>query len=139
MDIFWMWLSREIIGAKTFEMQNQILVDPRVANTHRSSFDIGQRHHRLVMEWTAFQRHQRQNFLSDHELYYYKAELTAMMLFGQLLNVKMTSMAGDSKKQSTAIPLRAVRKLRLQEGVVGGQKNWLFVNFYTIENVNKGR
>ena len=101
-----MWLSREIIGAKTFEMQNQILVDPRVANTHRSSFDIGQRHHRLVMEWTAFQRHQRQNFLSDHELYYYKAELTAMMLFGQLLNVKMTSMAGDSKKQSTAIPLK---------------------------------
>ena len=29
-----------------------------------------------------------------------------MMLFGQLLNVKMTSMAGDSKKQSTAIPLK---------------------------------
>ena len=94
-------------------MQNQILVDPRVANTHRSSFDIGQRHHRLVMEWTAFQRHQRQNFLSDHELYYYKAELTAMMLFGQLLNVKMTSMAGDSKKQSTAIPLHSVHNYGL--------------------------
>ena len=46
-----------------------------------------------------------------------------MMLFGQLLNVKMTSMAGDSKKQSTAIPLGAVHKIRLQEGVVGGQKN----------------
>ena len=59
-----------------------------------------------------------------------------MMLFGQLLNVKMTSMAGDSKKQSTAIPLGAVHKIRLQEGVVGGQKNCLFVNFYTIENVN---
>ena len=94
-------------------MQNQNLVDPRVANTHRSSFDIGQRHHRLVMEWTAFQRHQRQNFLSDHELYYYKAELTAMMLFGQLLNVKMTSMAGDSKKQSTAIPLHSVHNFGL--------------------------
>ena len=113
MEFFWMLLSREIVGAKTFEMQNQILVDPRVANTHRSSFDIGQRHHRLVMEWTAFQRHQRQNFLSDHELYYYKAELTAMMLFGQLLNVKMTSMAGDSKKQSTAIPLHSVHNYGL--------------------------
>ena len=32
-----------------------------------------------------------------------------------------------------------VHKLRLQEeGGLGGQKNWLFVNFYTIENVNGG-
>ena len=32
-----------------------------------------------------------------------------------------------------------VHKLRLQEEGVGGQKNLLFVNFYTIENVNGGR
>ena len=32
----------------------------------------------------------------------------------------------------------AVHKLRLQEEGVGGQKNRLFVNFYTIENVNGG-
>ena len=29
--------------------------------------------------------------------------------------------------------------IRLQEEGVGGQKNRLFVNFYTIENVNGGR
>ena len=32
----------------------------------------------------------------------------------------------------------AVHKLRLQEEGVGGQKNRLFVKFYTIENVNGG-
>jgi hypothetical protein len=32
--------------------------------------------------------------------------------------------------------LGGVHKLRLQEEGVGGQKNGLFVNFYTIENVN---
>ena len=34
--------------------------------------------------------------------------------------------------------LGAVHKLRLQEEGVGGQNNWLFVNIYTIENVNGG-
>ena len=38
------------------------------------------------------------------------------------------------------VPYKAVHKLHLQEDVgrVGGQKNQLFVNFYTIENVNGG-
>ena len=41
-----------------------------------------------------------------------------------------------SFKNSTIIfPLGAVHKLRLQEEGVGGR---LFVNFYTIENVNGG-
>ena len=35
-------------------------------------------------------------------------------------------------------PLGAVHKLRLQEEGVGGQKNWLFVNHYDIENANGG-
>ena len=34
--------------------------------------------------------------------------------------------------------LGVVHKLRLQEEGVGGQKNRLFVNIYTIENVNGG-
>ena len=34
--------------------------------------------------------------------------------------------------------LGGVHKLRLQEKGVGGQKNQLFVNFYTIESVNGG-
>ena len=34
--------------------------------------------------------------------------------------------------------LGAVHKLRLQEEGVGGQKNRLFVNFYTVENANGG-
>ena len=34
--------------------------------------------------------------------------------------------------------LGAVYKLRLQEEGVFGQQNRLFVNFYTIENVNGG-
>ena len=40
--------------------------------------------------------------------------------------------------QSLALRLGAVHKLRLQEEGVGGQKNRLFINFYTIENVNGG-
>ena len=34
--------------------------------------------------------------------------------------------------------LGAVHKLRLQKEGVGGQKNQLFVNFHTIENVSGG-
>ena len=40
--------------------------------------------------------------------------------------------------QSLALSLGAVHKLRLQEEGVGGQKNQLSVDFYTIENVNGG-
>ena len=36
------------------------------------------------------------------------------------------------------IGLGGVHKLCLQEEGVGGQKNQLFVNFYTIENLNGG-
>ena len=36
------------------------------------------------------------------------------------------------------IPLGAVHKLRLQEEGGSGKKNQFFVNFYTIENVNRG-
>ena len=38
----------------------------------------------------------------------------------------------------TYLPLGAVHKLRLQEEGGRWSKNWLFVNFYTIENVNGG-
>ena len=36
------------------------------------------------------------------------------------------------------LQLEVIHKLCLQEEGVGGQKNLLFVNFYTIENVNGG-
>ena len=44
----------------------------------------------------------------------------------------------DSILENLEEALGAVHKLRLQEEGVGGQKNQLFVNFYTIENVNGG-
>ena len=43
-----------------------------------------------------------------------------------------------SHRMLSLLTLGGVHKLRLQEEGVVGQKNRLFVNHYTIENVNGG-
>ena len=49
-----------------------------------------------------------------------------------------TSVIKDIAAKNLHLNLGAVHKLHLQEEGVGGQKNRLLVNFYTVENVNGG-
>ena len=67
--------------------------------------------------------------------------LTHIKVDGKLLGLIMSNnclKSFSASKRDRALRSR-VHKLSLQEeGRVGGQKNRLFVNFYTIENVNGG-
>ena len=69
----------------------------------------------------------------DEENYFIMVVWTKKSWFFENKVFQLIKLANDSP-----LSLGGVHKLRLQEEGVGGQKNRLFVNFYTIENVNGG-